>query len=257
MKQSVPPAAPALEELVRQSSYMFKGTIKVASAATMPIVPVSASTAVVSVDEVLNAPPTLSTYLHQDITIQLQHPMQVGQTAAFFTNPWIFGENLAVSEIGHLNAPADSAVLRREIAAAQHAIADQQLADLLQLASFVLVGAVVSTNLLLDQRVQQVISFHNPLWRAATLAVRSVLKGQPDGQQVAVVYPSSFDRMWSTAPKFPLHQEGIYLLHTDQVRTLPAAFQITGLTALNPLDYQSLDELARIEFLLKQGGGNV
>ena len=67
-------------------------------------VPVTESTAVVTVDEVVQAPPMLANRAGRDITILLSDPAQVqeGQQATFFTIGWIIGEDIAVQEVGHV-----------------------------------------------------------------------------------------------------------------------------------------------------------
>jgi len=246
--------------LMRNSPYMFKGKITRTRAATMPGVPITDATAVVKVEEILQAPRTLAAHRGRDITILLQQPLPTGQRAAFFTRPAIFGASLAVAESGHLPATTDSGELRRRITAALEAIADERLSLILADAVLVVVGAVTETDLPVEQPLPDIRSFHDPLWRAAIIAVRQVLKGQLPGepisaiglersalQNVRVNYASSPDSMWSTSPKFLLKQEGIWLLHLNQT---PPLFRIEGLTAVDPLDYQSPDQLERIQRLL-------
>jgi len=246
--------------LVRNSPYMFKGKITRTRAATMPGVPITDATAVVKVEEILQATRTLETHRGREITILLQQPLPTGQRAAFFTRPAIFGSSLAVAESGHLPAITDSGELRQRITAALQTIADERLSRVLADAVLVVAGTVAETDLPVEQLPPHILSFHDPLWRAAIIAVHQILKGplpgEPvpaiapaltAGQSVRISYASSADSMWSTSPKFLLKQEGIWLVHLNQA---PPLFRIEGPTALDPLDYQSPDQLERIRRLL-------
>ncbi|HEX6798610.1 MAG TPA: hypothetical protein VF116_12955 [Ktedonobacterales bacterium] len=255
-RQPAPVAAavmPAVGQLVSQSAYVFKGTIVRDGASNVAIVPASQNAAVVRVDDVLEAIPTLTTYHGKQITIQLREPLPTGGAAVFFANPWIFAENIAVVESGRLPADTDLAALRRELVNARQALADLRLQQVLVSASLVIVGTVTASAMPFEHGSGRAISFHDPLWRAAVVAVRSVEKGKLDAPTVTVVYASSGDRRWFATPKFPPKQEGIYLLHSDQMATVSEPFKVGGLTATNPLDYQPLDQLDRVRRLLKAG----
>jgi hypothetical protein len=250
--------------LVRNSAYMFKGRITHTRAATMPGVPITDSTAIVRVEEILQAPRTLEAHRGREITILLQQPLPTGQRAAFFTRPAIFGASLAVAEVGHLPANTDSGELRQRITAALQIIADERLSRLLAEAELVVVGSVTETDLPIEERQPDIISFHDPLWRAAIIAVDRILKGDGLGEPVPahalaaahairVNYASSPDLRWSASPKFPLKQEGVWMLHRNQA---PPLFRIEGLSALDPLDYQPLAQVEHIERLLAASGAS-
>lgn len=243
----------AIEQLVSQTAYVFKGTIERGGASNVAIVPASQNTAIVRVDDVLEAIPTLTTYLGKQITIQLREPLKTGEAAVFFANPWIFAENIAVAETGRLAADTDLAALRRELVNARQGLADLRMQQVLVSATLVIVGTVTASGMPFEHGSVGAVSFHNPLWRAAIVAVRSVEKGTLDAPTVTVIYASSPDRRWFASPKFPPKQEGIYLLHTDQMAGVSEPFKVGGLTAINPLDYQPLDQLDRVRRLIKAG----
>ncbi|MGK7918005.1 MAG: hypothetical protein AB4038_21130 [Prochloraceae cyanobacterium] len=91
-----------LEQLIQQSKFIFKGTLQQLRSATMKAVPINDSTTIVKVDEVLQAPKTLGNYTGKNITVQLTDVQDIkeGQQAIFFTNSWLYGESLAVLEVG-------------------------------------------------------------------------------------------------------------------------------------------------------------
>src|SRR5215472_15341253 len=73
-------------DLVRRSGFIFQGTVKAVGESTPSIVRES-STAVVSVDRVLESLPPASNQTGHDVTVRLRKPGEVrpGQKATFFT----------------------------------------------------------------------------------------------------------------------------------------------------------------------------
>ncbi len=73
-----------------------------------------------------------------------------------------------------------------------------------------------------------------------------------------VRFPASNDVRWYKAPKFQTGQEGVFLLHKEQLAQHVRGMTAPELapeeyTALHPADFQPLDELPRIK-LAVQGG---
>src|SRR3982074_3201212 len=98
----------ALREWAGQSKFIFRGTVRRENAATMASVPPEAGTAVVLVDEVVKAPQALSGIAGREITLLPAEgsSMKAGQSAVFFTSSWLYGESLAVVEVGRLGRAA-------------------------------------------------------------------------------------------------------------------------------------------------------
>src|SRR5438067_6103135 len=139
------------DDLVRESRLIFRGTVERLNAATMPAVPVTESTAVVKVDEVLQAPAALGDLTGQEITVQLAgpQPTRTRQQAVFFTNPWLYGDSLAVQEVGRQEvgrreAGADLARLREQVAEVTGRLPDEALQRRLSEADLVVAGTVLN-----------------------------------------------------------------------------------------------------------------
>lgn len=98
---SPPQAEVTSESVIRQATFIFKGTVVKLKATTMPEVKASDSTAVVRVDEVIEALGTPPDLPGKEITVQLAPPGSVsaGQEYTFFTKGWLMGEGMAVIEI--------------------------------------------------------------------------------------------------------------------------------------------------------------
>jgi hypothetical protein len=132
-----------IDALVRQSRFIFRGTVKKLNAATFNGTPNSGMVAVL-VDEVLQAPEEYLQVTGIKVTVKLKEPdsVKIGQQLIFFTNlsnsPRIrdltdliifptIGDGLAVTEVGRMEAPASSDILRQQIAAAKQRPTGEEL----------------------------------------------------------------------------------------------------------------------------------
>src|SRR5437773_2070657 len=86
-------------DLVSRSGFIFKGTVKKLGAAT-PSVPVEKATAVVAVDEVLEAPRGLADRAGQEVTVRLADAKAAreGAQLVFFTWQYLAGKSVGVAE---------------------------------------------------------------------------------------------------------------------------------------------------------------
>ena len=254
-------AADPVASLVRQSGFIFRGTVLQQGAATMPGVPVDAATMVVKIQEVLYRPPGLDDFTGRTITVQLPEPdlVRTGEPAAFFTRTWIFGASLAVRAVGVLPVAEgggfgyDPGKLAEQVTAEVQNVADETLYRRLDAASWVVVGRVVSAapaRVLTSESPE--ITEHEPDWWVARIAIESVEKGTGRTSELEVLFPHSDDVAFYRNPKLRPGQESLFLLHEDQMPKRSRGLE--GLTALDPLDVQDLGQLSRIRLLL-QGGG--
>ena len=129
------------DALLRQSVFIFRGTVKKLSAeaphaeqnSSIVILP-----AVVSVDEALQAPAAFVHYRGRTINLQLKEPspVKMGQQLIFFTNVIRIlsgAKGFVIYEVGRMEAPASSDTLRQQIAAARRRLADQELQQQLEI----------------------------------------------------------------------------------------------------------------------------
>jgi hypothetical protein len=258
-------ATASIEDLARRARFIFRGTVERLGAATMSGVPVSAVTAVVKVEEILLAPPVLGNLAGKNVTVELTtaRTEDQGRHAVFFTDPWLYGDGVAVREIGRqeLRAQADAREhgrLREQVAGLLGRLPDEELRHHLGEVEVVLVGRVVNTKPL-DLRGQVPITEHEPQWWEASCAADAVEKGQVAGPTVPVLYAASMDVMWAQAPKLRVGQEGVWLLHrggtTPQDPGLRAIPFPPGYVVLHPLDAHPREAAERIRRLLREGGG--
>jgi len=212
------------------------------------------STVVARVDEVLQAPETLDDYTGRDITILLSKSrgVKVGQQAVFFTNSWLYGESIAVVEVGRVAAGKDLTALRKQIADADQRIADQALQTRIDRAELIVVGKVAETRSVEKEGQRGPITEHDPDWWEAVIEIESVEKRQFPEKSIIVLFPRSTDEMWIDSPKFYVNQEGNWILHRDQNEKGLLVLRVPGYTALDPLDFQPKDQLERIRMLIKR-----
>ncbi len=250
-------SVPTVEDLTQRSQFIFLGTVIALQAATMSAVPITPTTMVVEVDEVIHAPVTLGNRTGQEITVQAEESgdLQVGDQAIFYTNGWLYGESLAVLAIGvqkvHKLIPGQ----RQRVTASVQNSADQELQERLARANLVIAGRVASVqDIPSNSRLLAAVpspagpvSEHDPDLKQAVIDVESVEKGSLAEKTVTVPFPASQDVRWHKVPKFHPGQEGVFLLHTDQdVRGLAREAP----TSLHPLDVRPKDQLERIRRLL-------
>lgn len=240
------------EDLARRSHYIFQGRIVKLAATTESTVTPSSKTAVVRVERVLKAPENLDDFTDRDVTVELATTSGAkrAQRAVFFTTSWVYGESLALVEVGRMPS-ANLDRVRKQIAEAEQAMADDALRARLRRANLVIVGRVVETQEAKPPR-RLPITEHAPEWAEAVVEVEEVEKGRRPDRRFTVLFPRSTDEMWIDSPKFERGQDGIWILQRNQKERGWPLMRVPGLTALDPLDFQPRSELDRIRALLKR-----
>src|SRR5215469_6607290 len=197
------PAIPSPDDLATKARFVFRGTVQRLNAATLTDVHDTARTAIVKVDETIQAPKSLSHFTGRDITVQLQEGsgLKVGDQAVFFTDAWLFGNTgVAVRSLGqHVPGP-DTAALRTSMDPVTNLI-DRDTRTHFDAADMVVGGTVTSVRVPPGVRPDRLPSEHDPQWREAVVQIDKVYKGKPEKQEVLVRFPASADRMWYRAPK--------------------------------------------------------
>lgn len=206
-----------------EATFVFKGTIKKPAASNVSQAPAGERTAVVTVDNAIEAPPNLAAYTGQDITVQLSghRKVKTGDKLIFHATPWLYAENLAVRS---LEEDTDSAAAARQ-ATARSGPAEREVRKRFDAANIVISGKVVAVRLpqtttaagrKAAARVQTTtrVSEHDPKWREAIIQVDEVHKGKLAKREVVVRFASSTDVAWRRAPKFQPGQQGYFMLHT-------------------------------------------
>jgi hypothetical protein len=248
------------------AQFVFQGTVKKLKAANLAGIADTERTAVVAVDRVMRSARSLTTFAGRQITVQLAkgERVKVGQQAVFYTNGWMFAENLAVRSIGHESAPAKPAIAAAAMLPEHDPVrvaAHQKIRERAKDAQVVLSGKIIAVGLPAPSATVAAaasggtaISEHDPLWREAVVEVQEVHKGALGKKQVVLRFPGSSDVRWYKAPKFHAGQQGVFSLRPDQISghtapgpmaaslspgAAPAAF-----TCLQSADFQPSDSEA-------------
>lgn len=224
--------------LVRQSPFIFQGTVRRTGEANLEGVPSSAANAVVRVDRVIAAPPALGNFTGREITVALRQAASPknGERAVFFTAGWIYGRTLAVREVLHLAGSNDDAQrIGAQVAEAQRGNEDRDLAALLARAELVVLGTVVRIEPLTRKETRMPLTEHDPELARAFVRVETVLKGTvPRDGVVSFLVARSRDVLWERSPKPKEGQTSIWILARDEKRGL----KLESVTAFDPRDVQ-------------------
>jgi hypothetical protein len=280
------PASPS-QTSESKPTFVFKGTIKKLKGATMDNVPIDDRTAIVTVDQIIEAPADLAGYNGQDITVQLSGRQKVkkGTELIFHTVSWMYGESIAVRSLGEEPIkPSHAALLSAAIdPSARRAQREQQ--EHFEKADLIVSGKVVAVRLPSDTKpptkavaglapestTGRPISEHDPKWREAVIQVDDVHKGSHKKKQVVVRFPASTDVMWYSAPKFRPGQQGYFALHKAEAEkpkrkagkkrpvgrglakeaVEPKGETAATYTALDAMDFQPYDEAGGIKSILE------
>jgi hypothetical protein len=231
-------------ELVRNSGFIFVGTVKRLNAAT-PTVVRERNTVVVTVERNVEALPPVGDMKGKDVTVRLglREKVDDGQRVTFFTYLYSAGASLGLQSVGMLPADDESASKDR-VRAARQVIADEALSKRLSSATLVVLGRVVDAGPAQGTRERE--GEHDPMWWRATIAVEAALKGRVDSGTVTAIFASSDDRGWFMSPKPKRGDIGIYLLQPGRGKQ----FTVKGLYLIDPLDALDRSELDRVRRLL-------
>ncbi|HLQ58911.1 MAG TPA: hypothetical protein VK113_05290 [Gemmatimonadales bacterium] len=256
------PAQLTREAMVRKSDIIFVGTVTRVGAVAAPDLPASPLTVVVRVDQVLEKPDAVGLVEGDTITVQSvrQGSLKDGMRATFYTTGWIFGDGVAVREVGHEPARAQLAAAMQQdsVARARQKVNDANLRQRIQAASVVAVGRVEEVRpakLAAAAGHPARISEHDPEWQEAIIQVEEGFKGAQSGQRVVVRFPGSHDVAYVSTPRFAVGQEGTFLLQKDSASgsplTMMAGQSVPAYTALHQLDVLPKQEGARVRGLMR------
>jgi|SRR5882724_6092376 len=234
-------------ETLRQSELVFRAKIAKLGATTVALVPATENTIVVAVEEVYQSPDVLRLLAGNSITVLVKDTrgLHVGQQVLFLTTVRLYGESLAVVEVGRQLGEVDSNDPKQHLSAEAQAASDELLSDRITRATLIVAGRVLYAKAIEPNPLT--MSEHSPLWSEVTIQVISVEKGTTPNGQVVVLYPESRDIMWYRAPKFHAGQEGVWILSSQWIEDLDRV----DFTALDPLDFHPKEALERIRTLAR------
>ena len=215
---------------------VFEGTVRALREATMPQVEPDELTAVVTVDRIIRAPDAMKGLTGRTITVQLRQPTEVGVSVVFAAEGWLYGDSMAVVEVGDRGATEVAAVGEDEAARWS-----SRLTERAQESDTVVVGRVAELHPLARAEAygeEESRSEHWPDWWVASIEVEQVLKGSKGrGGTVEVLFANSQDVMWRHAPKLLPDQHGVFMLHRGD----PRVADRRAFAVLEDTDVQAVD----------------
>ena len=103
--------------------------------------------AVVRVEDVFSAPKMLGNLTGKEITVQLSapHTARLRNKLIFFAQGWLYGESIAVLEVGHIQVTKDNTSLRLQVTNEIHKLSDSQILQRLIHSEIIVVGKVLTS----------------------------------------------------------------------------------------------------------------
>lgn len=218
----------SMKELLARSSLAFTGQVAKAGESEVPELPADERTVVVTVGEVLNAPPDVGLAPGARVTVQLSPDLpelEKDDAATFFADALIYGQELAVAEVGRLSheeSPAPSGqfagLMDEGVEPVEAALAELAQDELVEHArgADVIVRAQVTA--LEKVPTEGPPREHDPQYWVATMRADFLAKGKlkdwtEEGADVRVLYANSLDVRWRACPKPKAGQGGMWMLH--------------------------------------------
>jgi hypothetical protein len=239
-----------VETFANESKFILRGTInKNASKAFDG--PITDNTVILRINQVFKAPKVLGNLGGKDVAIELKDSKRIDTKSEqiFFANAWWYGKQIGLLEVGRTTTN-DSDDMHKVIFDLEKKSADQALEKRLDLADLVITGKVLETRPVSMKSERKIISEHSAVWWEALIQVDSVEKGQHE-DKISVIFPSSMDEIWIDSPKFKPGDTGIWILQKDQQEKGLPLDRIPGYSSLDRLDFQSIDQLDRIQSFIK------
>lgn len=244
----ITPAAAA--RLLREGPVALRGRVKETGAATEGVAP-SDATAVVGVEEVLAAPRTFPDVGGRDVTISLKGPARRGEHAVFLVRSWTYGATIGVVETARVGGIRSTDKARSLFADALRQKEETLLRDRISGAEVVVAGVVVETRPAGERAETRIDTEHAPEWWEALVDVEEVFKGDPE-RRLVVLFPMSNDEIWIDCPKLQKGLRAIFILRRDQQERGGPGLWAPGLTALEPIDVQPVEDAERIRGLIRK-----
>jgi hypothetical protein len=220
-------AEQSVKDLLASANLAFTGAVEEVGRSTVEGVEVDDRTVVVRVAQPLHGPPGIGLPEGSRVTVQLSSDLPAlgpGAQAAFFANGWVYGDSLAVTEVGRTGVE-EAAAPTAQLAGAEETVSPVEAA-VAELADDELVEHASDADLVIRAQVTGLAQVpkeeppkeHDPDWWIATLAADVVARGElPEGSEeggtVTAVYANSLDVRWRKSPKPKAGQGGLWLLH--------------------------------------------
>jgi hypothetical protein len=242
-----------IQEWANQSRFIFKCEISGFKDKNNNI-------AIAKVIEFFEAPNLFANYVGKELRVQLSSSQTIkeGQQRVIFAKPWLYGESITVQEVGQFEVQGETSSLHKQVTDTIQNLADKKLQQHLDEINIVVLGKVsqineVETSDSDEGHENEPLEVDAPLYFKAIVEVEDVIKGKLSDKHVEVLFNNNLDKSNYNTPKFKPGQEGIFLLHKQQIKEL----NMEAFTALDPTDFQPKDQLAHIEAIVRSSSRQV
>jgi len=221
-------AASSLLNLVERSSFIFAGTVTSSGPSPVPVLASLPGLAVVRFDRGFLVNPVLGNLGGRPITVQLARDANavdasvLKQRFIFFSQAWVHGKEIAVTEIGRL---ADTEANEKEVARIVASLPANHLNERIAASALIVQGRVREIERAAD--IPRTGSEHDPYWMRAVIEVSETIKGETPARgksktaTVALLFPGSGDHAYRNVPRPSVNQEAVFLLHAGDARFVP------------------------------------
>jgi hypothetical protein len=232
------------DALLERSRFVFRGTVTKLGASNVKLLHPSDKTAVVRVEDVYRGNEATNHLQGREVTVLLRRVVgdEAGKTLIFFSNGFLFGENVAVREVERRDPSAQTDTLLARIPEFELDMGSRPLAERVGGAEAVIIGKVVG---LREESRKGFRSEHDPDWWVATVQVTSSVRGRKLEGSVEVLFANSRDIAWYESPKFRAGNFGIISLRKEKVADLEKEYYV----ATHPLDLLPLDRLGEVKLV--------
>ena len=237
-----------------EAAFVLQCTVNKINASNVVTVKPDETTAIVRVDEVFKAPAVLGNLKGKLITAKfIKGSVRAGQQLIVKARPWQYSSTIAVVEVERLTSKVQKDLFQQQVLDAHLSSLDEQLETRISSAKIIVSGKVLDVEKVKSREIYK-LEDEEEDWYEATILVGSLEKGKLGKRpEVRVRFPGNKSEKWYIAPKFHVGQEGIWLLHEGSTRSKAKSRTAESyLTALDPLDFQLLNQLSRIRTLIRR-----
>jgi hypothetical protein len=239
-------SAASAARLLEKSSLALRGRVKELAAAT-PGIQTGDDTAVVTVEEVLSAPPTFPKVAGRDITIRLKEKAHRGEHAVFLVDVWELAATVGVIEVARVSGLRSANAVSRRFADAVQRSSENIFRDRISGADVVVAGVVEETRLAASGESTGMAGARDPRFAEAIVTVDETLKGRTK-RPLTVLFPTSRNDVWINSPRLRPGLRAVFLLRRGQRERGGPSLSTRDLTALEPIDVlpiESVDDIRK------------
>lgn len=203
----------SIYSLASRSSIVVSGSVLRSRASLEPMVPASARTAVISIEQMYAGSEIAGDKRGHSATVILSKPMSLrpGTKALFFGEPRFIGSEITIVDAGEIPLGRENrAQLMQPLSAGVQARRDLPIRNRLTVATLVARGTVERVERL---RERTPVDEHDPQFEVALVRITSPIAGTDRRAVVPILFAASRDIAWFNSPKLRPGEDAIFIAH--------------------------------------------